>query len=94
MTAPCDHLEDLPLDPMPEGGCEECLRTGDTWVHLRYCVACGHTGCCDASKNKHATKHARAEDHPVIRSKEPGEFWAYCYVDDEAIRTDTGGSMV
>lgn len=87
MSAPCQHLEDIPLEPMPEGGCEECLKMGDTWVHLRYCVECGRTGCCDDSKNKHARKHAMGAQHPVVRSKEPGEFWAYCYPDDAMVST-------
>jgi uncharacterized UBP type Zn finger protein len=55
---------------------------GDTWVHLRMCQTCGHIGCCDSSKNKHATKHFRASLHPIIRSFEPGEDWFYCYADD------------
>ena len=88
MSKPCEHLKGIPLDPMPEGGCKECLEMGDTWLHLRYCVACGHTGCCDGSKNKHASKHGAATGHPVIRSKEPGEFWAWCYPHDIGIRTD------
>jgi uncharacterized UBP type Zn finger protein len=55
---------------------------GDSWVHLRLCLACGHVGCCDNSKNKHATKHYRSTTHPVIRSFQPGEKWRYCYPDD------------
>ncbi len=62
-------------------GCEECLKLGDTWVHLRICLSCGHVGCCDSSKNKHATKHFHASEHPIIKSFEPGETWSYCYVD-------------
>jgi uncharacterized UBP type Zn finger protein len=62
-------------------GCEDCLRTGDSWVHLRVCLACGHVGCCDQSKNKHATQHFHATGHPVMRSGEPGETWGWCYVD-------------
>jgi uncharacterized UBP type Zn finger protein len=63
-------------------GCEECLAMGDTWVHLRLCLTCGHVGCCDSSKNRHATKHFHATGHPVIRSFEPGEDWMWCYVDN------------
>jgi len=63
-------------------GCEECLAMGDTWVHLRLCMACGHVGCCDDSKNKHATKHFKKVGHPLIRSLEPGEGWGFCFVDD------------
>ncbi len=87
MPALCPHLENVPLVPMPEGGCEECLVMGDTWVHLRFCVACGHTGCCDSSKNRHAREHWNEHGHGVVRSKEPGEFWAYCYPDDEIVST-------
>jgi len=63
-------------------GCEECLQMGDQWVHLRLCLECGHVGCCDSSKNKHATKHFHRSKHPVIRSIEPGEQWLWCYVDE------------
>lgn len=62
-------------------GCEECLRSGDTWVHLRVCMHCGHVGCCDSSRNKHATAHFHATGHAVARSLEPGEEWGWCYVD-------------
>jgi uncharacterized UBP type Zn finger protein len=79
----CAHAATLG-DPAPRtpGGCEECLAIGDEWVHLRLCETCGHVGCCDSSKNKHATKHFHATQHPVIRSLEPGEFWKWCYVDE------------
>ncbi|MHB1134661.1 MAG: UBP-type zinc finger domain-containing protein [Chloroflexota bacterium] len=60
-------------------GCEECLQTGDRWVHLRQCLICGHVGCCDESKNRHATKHYHATQHALIRSFEPDEDWAWCY---------------
>jgi CPA2 family monovalent cation:H+ antiporter-2 len=63
-------------------GCEECLKIGDSWVHLRICMTCGHVGCCDSSKNKHATRHFHAKSHPVVRSLEPGENWAWCYIDE------------
>jgi hypothetical protein len=66
-------------------GCEECLKTGDTWVHLRLCRACGHVGCCDDSMNKHATKHFHATRHPIITSLAPGETWSWCYVDEVAL---------
>ena len=86
MKTNCEHLESIPLDSVPSGGCEDCLAIGDTWVHLRFCVVCGKVGCCESSKNQHARKHAEATDHPVVRSKEPGEYWAYCYADD-AVKT-------
>lgn len=63
--------------------CDECVKTGDSWVHLRTCQQCGGTHCCDNSPNKHATAHARATKHPVIASAEPGERWLFCYPDDE-----------
>jgi len=63
-------------------GCEDCLKTGGTWVHLRLCETCGHVGCCDSSPNRHATKHFQQTRHPVIKSFEPGEGWGYCYMDD------------
>ena len=62
--------------------CPECVKLGDTWVHLRLCLECGHVGCCDSSKNKHATKHFHRVKHPLIRSIEPGEAWMWCYVDN------------
>lgn len=79
----CEHLRAArDHQPNTPDGCEECLATGDEWVHLRLCLGCGHVGCCDSSKNRHATKHYRATRHPVIRSFEPGETWRYCYVDE------------
>ena len=78
----CPHVKQIrPITPTSEG-CEECLRIGDRWVHLRLCLTCGHVGCCDSSKNQHATKHFRTVQHPVIRSFEPGERWMWCYVDE------------
>ena len=80
--AGCSHLDQIrPVEPRTDG-CEECLRTGDEWVHLRLCLTCGHVGCCDQSKNRHATKHFRQHHHPIIRSFEPGEDWLWCYVDE------------
>lgn len=77
----CEHVVGLgPVTPSADG-CEECLRLGDTWVHLRVCMVCGHVGCCDSSKNKHATAHFHATGHPVMRSLERGEDWGWCYVD-------------
>jgi uncharacterized UBP type Zn finger protein len=76
LRAAKDHTPNTPR------GCEECLKSGDSWVHLRLCLTCGHVGCCDDSPNRHATKHYHATRHPVIRSFEPGESWRYCYPDD------------
>ena len=62
-------------------GCEDCLKIGDSWVHLRLCLICGHVGCCDSSKNKHATKHFHSTKHPIVQSFEPNEDWRWCFVD-------------
>ena len=80
----CSHLDSVRVTRLPEalGGCEECLRTGDSWVHLRICLAFGKVGCCDNSRNRHATAHFRETGHPLIRSAEPGEDWAWCYEDE------------
>jgi uncharacterized UBP type Zn finger protein len=78
----CTHLDTI-RDVRPKtSGCEECLKTGDTWVHLRLCLACGHVGCCDSSKNKHATKHFGHTHDPIVQSLERGEDWKFCYIDD------------
>jgi uncharacterized UBP type Zn finger protein len=85
----CTHLgavkTDRPRATGGEAGCEECLRMGDEWVHLRLCRSCGHVGCCDDSKNKHATKHYHATKHPIITSLEAGETWSWCFVDAEVL---------
>ena len=78
----CEHLKEIkPVEPHSTG-CEDCLKIGGRWVHLRLCESCGHVGCCDSSPNTHATKHYHSSDHPIIKSFEPGENWGYCYVDD------------
>jgi len=78
----CAHLASVDRGVKPHAkGCEECLKLGDRWVHLRLCMQCGHVGCCDDSKNRHATKHFHATQHPVVRSLEPGETWGWCFVD-------------
>ncbi len=77
----CEHVKELHGVTPSGNGCVECQKTGDAWVHLRLCQTCGHVGCCDNSKNKHATKHFHETGHPVIKSFEPGENWGYCYVD-------------
>jgi hypothetical protein len=84
VTVNCSHLDSIQFIALPEAiaGCEECLRTGDWWVHLRMCQSCEHIGCCDESPNRHATAHAHSTSHPIIRSAEPEEDWSYCYVDD------------
>src|SRR5213079_2511695 len=78
----CAHLGAVNTGRPRADGCEECLKMGDRWVHLRLCMECGHVGCCDDSKNKHATKHFHHTGHPIIRSFEPGEQWGWCFTDD------------
>jgi CPA1 family monovalent cation:H+ antiporter len=79
----CEHLQAAPslVEPRTPGACEECLRDGTRWVHLRLCLECGHVGCCDSSVGRHATRHFHETDHPVMRSIEPGEAWRWCFVD-------------
>lgn len=85
MATNCTHLDQI-RDVQPSTqGCEDCLRTGDAWAHLRECLVCGHVGCCDSSKNKHATKHFHATEHPLVQSFEPEEDWIFCYVDHVVI---------
>ncbi|MDQ6679171.1 MAG: UBP-type zinc finger domain-containing protein [Acidobacteriota bacterium] len=80
--AECSHLDQV-RDVHPNtSGCEECLKIGQKWVHLRICRTCGHVGCCDSSKGKHATKHFGATEHAIMQSIEPGERWGWCYVDE------------
>ena len=84
-TGDCDHLRDAPhqMAARTPEGCEECLRDGTRWVHLRLCLECGHVGCCDSSPMRHAAGHYQeAEHHPVMRSIEPGEAWRWCFVDE------------
>ena len=85
--AACSHLDTIAVTELPESveGCEECLRTGGVWLHLRICLACGHVGCCDDSPGRHASAHAAAESHPLIRSLEPGESWCWCFRDELAM---------
>ena len=83
MSDTCSHLDQVrPVAPRTPDGCEECLQSGSRWVHLRMCLTCGHVGCCDSSPNKHATKHWRRSDHPLVRSHERDEDWAWCYADE------------
>ena len=83
----CTHKDQVRKVTPSAKGCEECLKIGDSWVHLRLCMVCGHVGCCDSSKNKHATKHFHSSRHPIVRSLEPGEAWAWRYVDEEFFET-------
>jgi uncharacterized UBP type Zn finger protein len=82
MKETCTHLDQI-QDVSPSArGCEDCLRSGDRWVHLRLCLSCGHVGCCDSSPNRHATKHYHSSKHPLVRSFERGEDWMWCYADE------------
>jgi hypothetical protein len=83
MTDGCPHIKALgPLKAAAAYECDECVKTGSRWMHLRTCQTCGVTLCCDSSPNRHASKHARAASHPVIASAEPGERWLFCFPDD------------
>ena len=86
--ATCTHIDHVLVTELPAAvdGCVDCLQAGDPWLHLRICLECGHVGCCDDSPNQHATAHARSSEHPIIRSLEPGEDWAWCYVDEVGMR--------
>ena len=85
LSSPCAHVTpEMPRRVRrPTPGCQECLKRGDRWVHLRICLSCGHVGCCDSSPNRHATAHYGATRHPIITSGESGETWAFCYPDDQ-----------
>jgi uncharacterized UBP type Zn finger protein len=77
----CPHLWETREVAPTAIGCNECLTTGDAWVHLRLCLTCGNVGCCDQSKNRHASAHFHRTGHPVARSQQPGEAWRWCYAD-------------
>jgi uncharacterized UBP type Zn finger protein len=82
--ASCSHVDQARILELPAAiaGCEQCLEIGGWWVHLRMCTTCGRIGCCDSSPNRHASRHAREDGHPIARSAEPGETWAWCFVDE------------
>jgi len=88
--AVCTHLDHVLVTELPESvdGCAECLAVGDPWFHLRICLECGQVGCCDSSPNRHASAHAQASGHPVMRSLEPGEVWSWCFADEVMMRID------
>ncbi|HEY2631799.1 MAG TPA: UBP-type zinc finger domain-containing protein [Solirubrobacteraceae bacterium] len=83
----CAHLDHVLLAQLPESveGCQDCLLTGDPWLHLRICLECGYVGCCDDSPNRHASAHSHSSGHPIIRSLEPGEIWSWCFPDELAM---------
>lgn len=84
----CTHGDHVHRVSARTDGCEECLKMGDPWVHLRLCMECGHVGCCDDSRNKHATKHFHTTQHPIMVSFEPGEDWGWCFVDQVGLEAD------
>jgi uncharacterized UBP type Zn finger protein len=87
LSSPCAHVTPALRRKVhrPTPGCEDCLKIGGEWVHLRVCLTCGHVGCCDSSPNRHATAHFRGTHHPIVSSGEVGETWAYCYPDDAVL---------
>jgi uncharacterized UBP type Zn finger protein len=83
MAAECSHLDTIVPDIAASStGCEDCLRIGSRWMHLRRCMECGHVGCCDSSPMRHATAHFHETTHPIVQSFEPGEDWLWCYADE------------
>jgi len=91
--AVCSHLDQIRVTALPAAieGCEECLKIGSSWVHLRMCMTCGKIGCCDSSHNRHASRHARDVGHPIVRSAEPGEEWSWCFVDEVGFVVESSG---
>jgi uncharacterized UBP type Zn finger protein len=89
----CGHLDQVDDVTPSSDGCEDCLRIGGQWVHLRMCMTCGHVGCCDNSPHRHATAHFASQHHPLIQSYEPGEDWWYCYIDDLTLAVDGAQSF-
>jgi hypothetical protein len=84
----CPHVDQIrDVTPDSTEGCSECLVAGDSWVHLRMCMTCGHVGCCDSSPNRHASRHADAHDHPIMRAHEPGVDWMWCVIDRKIVET-------
>jgi hypothetical protein len=92
--AVCSHLDQIQVTELPGSieGCEECLKTGGSWLHLRMCLTCGEIGCCDSSPSRHASRHAREARHPIVRSAEPGEDWSWCFVDEVGFVVEGAGA--
>jgi hypothetical protein len=88
----CEHLDPEPPVDAPLGVCSDCVETGSEWVHLRQCLTCGRTGCCDLSPNRHATAHFHATAHPMIRTAQPEEDWWWCYPDGRLYEPGPRGS--
>lgn len=87
MAEGCEHLSQIKSVTPSADGCEDCLKSGGQWVHLRLCQVCGHVGCCDNSPMRHATKHYHATEHAIIKSFEPDEEWGFCYADEQFYKT-------
>lgn len=84
MANPCTHRKFINKDAEPASeGCEQCIQAGDEWVQLRMCMTCGHVGCCDSSKNRHANEHYIETGHPIIKSHQSGENWKWCFIDEK-----------
>jgi len=81
MALECNHLDQIRVTRVTKDVCEDCVKNGGDWLHLRMCLTCGHVGCCDSSPSKHASAHFQHTRHPLIRSAEPGETWTWCFVD-------------
>lgn len=90
---PCAHLDQTGDVHPASKGCAPCIEVGDSWVHLRLCMTCGHVGCCDNSKNRHARAHFHETGHPIIQSFEPGEDWWWCYVDEAGFHVPGAASF-
>ena len=90
----CSHLDQIQVTALPTSieGCDECLKIGSSWVHLRMCMTCGKIGCCDSSPNRHASRHAREAGHPIVRSAEPGEDWSWCFLDEVGFVVEASGA--
>jgi uncharacterized UBP type Zn finger protein len=90
LSNPCRHVTDVTprQTHRPRKGCEDCMKMGGQWVHLRVCLTCGHVACCDSSPNRHATAHFHGTHHPMVTSAEVGETWAYCYADDQFLSAE------
>jgi uncharacterized UBP type Zn finger protein len=84
LSSPCDHVAETKIRHVhrPQKGCEDCLKIGGRWLHLRVCLTCGHVACCDSSPNRHASAHYAGTQHPIVTSAEVGETWAWCYADE------------
>ena len=87
LSSPCEHVAGTTIRHVhrPAKGCEDCLKMGGRWVHLRVCLTCGHTACCDSSPNRHASAHYAHTGHPIVTSAEVGETWAWCYADEQEL---------